>query len=128
MTLISGLYLSFDVVAGLLIVTLMALTGLRDARFVRLTSSLTSIMTEAQSRHIDVLLCGMDALPIYGWNYTVAFHQTYRQLAERFQVPLVPFMLGGVIGNRAMMQRDGIHPNPAGARQIAENIWPYLEP
>jgi lysophospholipase L1-like esterase len=27
-----------------------------------------------------------------------------------------------------MMQPDHIHPNPEGARQIAENIWPYLTP
>jgi len=112
----------------ILIVALGANDGLRGVPVERLTSNLTRIITEAQSRNIDVVLCGMDALPIYGWNYTVAFHQTYRQLAEQFHVPLVPFMLSGVIANQSMMQRDGIHPNASGARQIAENIWPYLEP
>jgi lysophospholipase L1-like esterase len=32
-----------------------------------------------------------------------------------------------VIGNPALMQPDHAHPNAAGARAIADNIWPYLE-
>ena len=41
---------------------------------------------------------------------------------------LVPFVLSNVIGNEQMMQRDRVHPNAAGARAIADNIWPYLKP
>ncbi len=43
-------------------------------------------------------------------------------------MPLVPFILMNVIGNRDLMQPDRAHPNAAGARAIAENIWPYLKP
>jgi acyl-CoA thioesterase-1 len=109
-----------------LIVALGANDGLRGVPVERLTANLSRIIGEAQSRGISVLLCGMDALPLYGWKYTVAFHQTFPALAERYGVPLVPFMLQGVIGNEAMMQADHIHPNVDGARRIAENIWPYL--
>jgi acyl-CoA thioesterase-1 len=49
-------------------------------------------------------------------------------LAEKFGVPLVPFMLNGVLGNPDLMSRDGIHPNAAGARAIAANIFPHLRP
>lgn len=112
----------------ILIVALGANDGLRGVPVERLKSNLTRIISEAQSRNIAVLLCGMDALPLYGWNYSVAFHQTFRQLADEFHVPLVPFMLDGVIGIDGMMQRDRIHPNAAGARRIASNIWPYLQP
>jgi acyl-CoA thioesterase-1 len=112
----------------ILIVALGANDGLRGVPVERLKSNLTRIITEAQSRNISVLLCGMDALPLYGWNYSVTFHQAYRQLAEEFHVPLVPFMLDGVIGIDGMMQRDHIHPNAAGARRISSNIWPYLQP
>ena len=65
---------------------------------------------------------------MHGWEYSVAFHLAYRELAERYHVPLVPFMLTNVIGKPDMMQRDRVHPNAAGARAIAENIWPYLKP
>jgi acyl-CoA thioesterase-1 len=112
----------------ILIVALGANDGLRGAPVDRLRANLTHIITEAQARGISVLLCGMDALPLYGWDYTVAFHKLYRELADRFRVPLVPFMLANVIGNDQMMQRDHAHPNADGARQIASNIWPYLQP
>jgi len=75
-----------------------------------------------------VLLCGMEALPVSVWGYTVAFHQVYVELARRYTVPLVPFMMIDVLANPALMQRDRVHPNASGARVMADHIWPYLEP
>jgi acyl-CoA thioesterase-1 len=94
----------------------------------RLEENLSRIIETAQARGIAVLLCGMEALPIHGWDYSVAFHNAYRKLAARYKVPLVPFMLMNVIGNPELMQPDRVHPNAAGQRTIADNIWPYLEP
>jgi acyl-CoA thioesterase I len=39
----------------------------------------------------------------------------------------VPFLLTGVALNPEMNGDDEIHPNAAGARQIADTVWPYLE-
>ena len=69
----------------------------------------------------------MEALPIHGWAYTAAFHQAYVDLAARYKVPLVPFILLNVIGDPRLMQADRAHPNAEGARAIADVIWPYLE-
>jgi acyl-CoA thioesterase-1 len=41
---------------------------------------------------------------------------------------MVPFFMLNVIGNRDLMQPDRAHPNAAGARAIADNVWPYLKP
>ena len=41
-------------------------------------------------------------------------------------MPLVPFFLESVIGNLSLVQADRVHPNAAGARAIAERVWPYL--
>lgn len=112
----------------ILIVALGANDGLRGVPVTQLKSNLARIIEMAQARGISVLLCGMEALPIYGWDYSVAFHNAYRELAQKYNVPLVPFMLMNVIGNPEMMQPDHVHPNAAGARTIADNIWPYLEP
>ena len=90
--------------------------------------NLEQIIETAQARGVSVLLCGMDALPLYGWQYTLDFHRVFPALAEKHGVPLVPFLLNGVFGNEAMLQRDMVHPNAAGARLIAANIWPYLQP
>jgi acyl-CoA thioesterase-1 len=75
-----------------------------------------------------VLLVGMEALPLYGWQYTIDFHNVFPDLARKYGVPLVPFMLNGVLGNPDLMGRDGVHPNAAGARLIAANIWSELQP
>jgi acyl-CoA thioesterase I len=70
----------------------------------------------------------MDALPLHGWDYSVAFHRAYEELAARYRVPLVPFVLMNVMTDPALMQRDRAHPNEAGARVIADLIWPHLQP
>jgi len=88
--------------------------------------NLERVIEEAQARGVRVLLCGMDALPLYGWQYTMDFHQVYPELASKYNVPLVPFLLTGVVANQAMLLPDMIHPNAAGAQAIAANILPYL--
>jgi acyl-CoA thioesterase-1 len=93
----------------------------------QVTADLSHIVDVARKRGIAVLLCGMEALPIHGWTYTTAFHQMYLDLAARYQIPLVPFILMNVIGNPRLMQADHAHPNADGARAIADVIWPYLE-
>src|SRR3979490_251654 len=111
-----------------LVVELGVNDGLRGVPVDQLKSNLSRIVEAAQARGITVLLCRMEALPMYGWDYTVAFHKTFDELAQRYDVPLVPFFLINVIGNRELMQPDRAHPNAAGARAIADNIWPYLKP
>jgi acyl-CoA thioesterase-1 len=54
------------------------------------------------------------------------FHRVYPDLAAAHRVPLVPFMLTGVLGNRDLMSADGIHPNASGARAIAETVLPHV--
>jgi acyl-CoA thioesterase-1 len=111
----------------ILVVELGANDGLRGIPVDRLKDNLGQIIETAQRRGITVLLCRMEALPIYGWDYTVAFHKAFDELGRRFDVPMVPFIMMNVIGNRDLMQPDRAHPNEQGARAIAENIWPHLK-
>jgi len=110
------------------ILALGANDGLRGVPVAQLKWNLSQMIEKAQKQGATVLLCGMEALPIYGWDYSVAFHNAYRELARQYAVTLVPFILTNVIGNPDLMQPDHAHPNAAGARAIADNIWPYLEP
>lgn len=112
----------------ILIVALGANDGLRGVSVSTITANLSVIIERAQARGVRVLLCGMETPPLNGWNYTVAFHQIYPGLAEKYRTPLVPFLLTNVVLNPEMNGPDLVHPNAAGARQIAETIWPYLEP
>jgi acyl-CoA thioesterase I len=113
---------------AVLILALGANDGLRGVPVATLKSNLSRMIEAAQRRNITVLLCGMEALPIHGWDYSVAFHNTYRDLATQYGVTLVPFILKNVIGDPNLMQPDHAHPNEAGARAIADTIWTYLEP
>jgi acyl-CoA thioesterase-1 len=111
-----------------LIVALGANDGLRGVAVDELTANLSDIIEEAQRRNIAVILVGMDALPMHGWDYSVAFHRAYEALAARYRIPLVPSFLMKILTNGSLMQRDGAHPNKAGAQAIADLVWPHLQP
>jgi acyl-CoA thioesterase-1 len=112
----------------ILIVAFGANDGLRGVPVKQVRDNLEKIIETAEDRGVKVLLVGMEALPLYGWQYTIDFHNVFPDLADKFDVPLVPFMLNGVLGNPDLMSSDGLHPNAAGARLIAANIWTALEP
>ena len=102
--------------------------GLRGVPVPQIKANLEKIIAAAQEQNAEVLLCGMEALPLNGWQYTIEFHQMYEDLAMKYGVPLVPFLMNGVLGNPDLIGDDGVHPNAAGARFIADTIWEYLEP
>ncbi len=51
------------------------------------------------------------------------FHAVYPAVAKEKGVTLLPFLLDGVAGHRELNQGDGVHPNNAGERIVAENVW-----
>ncbi len=102
--------------------------GLRGVPVPEIKANLQKIIAAAQEQHAIVLLCAMEALPLHGWQYTIEFHQMYEDLAMTYGVPMVPFLMNGVLGNPDLISDDGVHPNAAGARFIADTIWEYLEP
>ena len=112
---------------GVLVVELGANDGLAGIDPTNVQRNLSSIVEAARSRNISVLLCGMETLPTRGFDYVLAFHQIFPDVAQRYSIPLVPFLLRGVAFLPEMNGPDGIHPNAAGARRIAENVWPFLD-
>ena len=74
------------------------------------------------------ILTGMQALPNLGSDYVRRFVAIYPELAERNEIRLVPFILGGVGGVDSLNQADGIHPTPRGQEIVAENVWQVLAP
>jgi acyl-CoA thioesterase I len=113
---------------GLLIVALGANDGLRGVPVDEVRQNLAAIIERAQERNIRVLLCGMQSLPTHGWEYSLAFHRIFPELAARYDVPLMPFLLAGVVGNPDLNLGDGVHPNAAGMQRMADAMWPYVEP
>jgi acyl-CoA thioesterase-1 len=74
-----------------------------------------------------IVLVQMEAPPNYGASYTKSFRDVYVDLAKRENIPLVPFLLNGVAGIPRLNQADGVHPNLAGERIVAENVWRGLK-
>jgi acyl-CoA thioesterase-1 len=70
----------------------------------------------------------MEAPPLHGIEYSLSFHEIFPRLAQQYSIPLVPFLLMGVILNPDLNGPDFIHPNAAGAERIAATVWPYLRP
>ena len=112
----------------ILIVALGGNDALRGLPIEALTNNLSQIIERAQSRKIRVVLAGMEAPPNYGRDYIVSFHKVYPELAARYKISLVPFLLQNVAGLSDMNQPDGIHPTAAGARIVADNVWAVLKP
>ncbi|MBF8299816.1 MAG: tesA 2 [Acidobacteria bacterium] len=113
---------------GILVIELGANDGLRGLPVSQMQRNLSEIITRAQQRGITVILTGMEAPPNYGIAYTSEFRRVFRDLADQHDVALIPFFLEGVAGNPALNNSDGIHPNAAGARIVAETVWRALEP
>lgn len=75
-----------------------------------------------------IALVQMEAPPNYGTTYTKSFRAIYSDVARKENVPLLPFLLGGVAGISRLNQADGVHPNLAGERIVADNLWKALKP
>ena len=119
-------YLDLDV--RILILAIGVNDGLRHLPTRDLESNLAGIIDTAERRGISVLLCAMEAPPVYGMEYLGAFHRVYEDIARRYRVPVVPFIMLKVLADPRLVLPDRIHPNAAGAAAIADQIWPYLEP
>lgn len=102
--------------------------GLRGLPVRDTRRNLEEIIARAQKRGITVVLAGMEAPPNYGAAYTDEFRRIFSDLAKTPNVVFIPFLLEGVAGVPALNQRDGIHPNPEGARAVERLVWTALEP
>ena len=78
--------------------------------------------------NVRLIVCGMQ-LPNYSSDdYINAFGKMYADLATRNNAALVPYLLEGVAGDPLLNLPDHIHPNAAGQKVLAENVWRVLEP
>jgi acyl-CoA thioesterase I len=104
--------------------------GLRGLPPDSLRANIQAILDRAQRLHPRprIVLVGMRVPPNYGRAYSQQFESVYPQLAKANGAVLVPFLLEGVGGVRALNQADGVHPTAEGQRKMAETVWRVLEP
>jgi acyl-CoA thioesterase-1 len=96
----------------------------------QIRSNLQAIIDQVRARHpsVAIVVAGMQ-LPDFSSNdYIGAFGSIFAPLAEKNRGTLIPFFLEGVGGNPELNQWDRVHPNAAGQRVLADNVWRVLEP
>jgi len=96
----------------------------------QIQSNLQQIIARVKARNPDVrvVISGMQ-LPNYAAeDYVSAFGKMFGDLAAKNGAALVPYLLEGVAGDPSLNLPDGIHPNAAGQKILAENVWRVLEP
>ena len=96
----------------------------------QIRSNLQAIIDQVRGRYpsVAVVIAGMQ-LPDYSSDdYVGAFGAIFGALAEKNHATLIPYLLEGVGGNPELNQWDRVHPNAAGQRILAENVWRVLEP
>lgn len=89
-------------------------------------SEIISIV-KAKNPEVKIALCEMMAPPNMGVEYIKEFSVIYKDLSASDDVIFVPFFLKGVAGNEKYLLKDGKHPNAAGQKIVAKNIWESLE-
>lgn len=80
--------------------------------------NLDAILSEFDKRDIPVVLTGMLAAPNLGEKYVSEFNAIWPDLAKKHKAALVPFFLAPVLGNKALMLDDNVHPNAQGIDAI----------
>jgi len=112
---------------SVLFLALGANDGLRGLTIEEMTKNLSEVIEAARQQGMSIILAGMELPPNYGNEYTDRFRQMYRDLAGRYGLALLPFLLEGVGGVAHLNQADGIHPNAEGHRRIASHVYPVLK-
>lgn len=112
----------------LVVLELGANDGLRGQPLDAMRANLEQIIDGLQKSGTRIVLAGMMLPPNYGPEFTASFQRTYTGLASKYKLTLIPFLLQGVGGNDQFMQRDGLHPNAAGARIVAATVLESIEP
>lgn len=104
--------------------------GLRGQSIDTLRANLEAILARLDRLEPTprLVVAQMEALPNLGRDYVQRFRAVFADVAAAHDAVLMPFLLDGVAGVDSLNQPDGIHPNPAGARRVADNVWRTLAP
>ncbi len=102
--------------------------GLRGLPLETTRANLDRVLDALKKAGIEVVLAGMTLPPNYGPEYIKPFEKIYVDLAAKYRVRRIRFLLEGVGGNPALMQRDGLHATAEGNAIVAKNVFKTLAP
>lgn len=89
-------------------------------------TNLRAIVRRLKTRRISVVLAGGRVPWRSAGSYAREFEAMFARVAASEGAVLSADLLAGVLGNKAMLQADGLHPSPAGVRQVASRLAPAV--
>ena len=89
--------------------------------------NLEKIISAFQAKNAHILLVTMVAGENWGQTYKKAFDSIYPELAHKFGVSLVPFIMQDIWGEPRLLIGDGLHPNAQGIAKMVDRIAPQIE-
>lgn len=101
--------------------------GLRGISLEVSKKNLEETIELAQAHDIQVVLAGMLLPTNYGEDYRQGFEKMFADLAKKYKLTTIPFLLEGVATVKELNQADGIHPNEKGHEIMAETVFKKLE-
>jgi len=102
--------------------------GLRGFPPADIAQNLRKVIDDVKAANAKPLLMQIRLPANYGRRYTEAFSGIYPDLAQQYNIPLVPFFMEQVYLKPEWMQQDGIHPNPDAQSFIAQLMAKELAP
>lgn len=101
--------------------------GLRGQPPQNIQNNLKQLVQKSQQSKAKVVLLGMKIPPNYGQAYSKAFEHNYKLVSTQYEVPLMPFFLENVAGNKTLMQSDLVHPNVKAQPILLKHAYPYIQ-
>jgi acyl-CoA thioesterase-1 len=103
--------------------------GLRGLPLETTRENLNTMIVAFQKAGAKVVLAGMTLPPNYGPDYIHQFEAIYRDLAAKYKLTLIPFLLADIVtSDMRYIQRDGIHPTAEGCEIIAGTVLRAVKP
>ena len=118
---------ALDQKPAIVILELGANDGLRGLPIPRMQMNLEDMIKEFQKAGAKVVLAGMTLPKNYGDAYVKPFENVFRDLAQKYNLPLIPFFLEGVAGNPKYTLEDLIHPNADGYVLVTDIVMKTLD-
>lgn len=102
--------------------------GLRGVPVQSTKANLEEMITRLKAAKLRVVLAGITLPPNYGPEYVKPFTAMFPELAKKYNLPLIPFLLIHVYSDPNLMQPDGIHPNGNGNKIVAQDVFNLIRP
>ena len=102
--------------------------GLRGLPVTQAQRNLDLMVQRIKASGAKVAMAGITLPPQYGGEYIRSFNAMFPAVANKYHVPLLPFVLQDVYGVPGDIQEDGVHATAQGNKQVAINVEKLVLP